>query len=233
MLNKHDSVPLYVQLQNIIRSEIVSGKYKEGESIPSETEMMKTYQVTRTTIRKAIANLVDEALLVKLHGKGTMVCLREMKHNIWNFSGFTDYTRKKNEVPVSRVLKKEIITLDQASYMHLVRLRGTRRETHTSWLTLDTSYVPLALFPGIEAYDFAEQSLYQLMNQRYGTYPQNATLGISPMNSTPLTKELFGYKEDVPLIRAKGSVLDESGTEVEKVEVVYGPNVEFKVVTHI
>lgn len=108
MLNKHDSVPLYVQLQNIIRGDIVSGNYKEGEIIPSETEMMKTYQVTRTTIRKAIANLVDEALLMKLHGKGTVVCLREMKHNIWNFSGFTDYARKKNEIPVSRVLRKEL-----------------------------------------------------------------------------------------------------------------------------
>ncbi|WP_019419084.1 GntR family transcriptional regulator [Paenibacillus sp. OSY-SE] len=233
MLNKHDSVPLYVQLQNLIRSDIISGKYKVGETIPSETEMMKLYEVTRTTIRKAIDGLVDEALLVKRHGKGTIVCLREMKHNIWNFSGFTEYARKKNEIPVSRVLKKEIVNLDGVSFMNLVRLRGTRRETTIKWLTLDTSYVPLNLFPGIEQYDFSEHSLYQIMNQRYSIYPQNASLGIHPINSSKRTRQLFEYEGDFPLIMTKGSVLDEKGTEVEKVEVIYGPNVEFKVVTQI
>lgn len=233
MLNKHESVPLYVQLQNIIRDDIICGKYKEGEIIPSETEMMKTYDVTRTTIRKAIANLVDEALLMKLHGKGTMVCLREMKHNIWNFSGFTDYARKKNEIPVSQVLNKEIISLNNGQFMKLIRLRGTRRETHTKWLTLDTSYVPLALFPGIDQYDFSEQSLYNIMNQNYNIYPQHATLGIHPIVGDKRTKQLFGYEGDIPLILAKGSVHGEDGNEIEKVEVIYGPNVEFKVVTHI
>ncbi|MFF2014564.1 GntR family transcriptional regulator [Paenibacillus sp. NPDC058177] len=233
MLNKHDSVPLYIQLQNIIRSDIINGKFKEGGMIPSETEMMKLYQVTRTTIRKAIDGLVDEALLVKMHGKGTMVCLREMKHNIWNFSGFTESARKKNEIPVSRVLKQEIISLEGSSYMHLVRLRGTRRESSIKWLTLDTSYVPLALFPDIDQYDFSEQSLYQIMNQRYSIYPQNAALAIHPINSSKRTRQLFEYEGDFPLIMTKGSVLDEKGIEVEKVEVIYGPSVEFKVVTHI
>lgn len=233
MLNKHDSVPLYVQLQNLIRSDIISGKYKEGETIPSENDMMKTYEVTRTTIRKAIDGLVDEALLVKRHGKGTIVCLREMKQNIWNFSGFTDYARKKNEIPVSRVLKKEIVSLDGEDYLNLVRLRGTRRESSIKWLTLDTSFVPMRLFPGIEQYDFSDHSLYQIMNQKYSIYPQNASLAIKPINSSKRTRQLFEYEGDLPLIMTKGSVLDEQGTEVEKVEVIYGPNVEFKVVTQI
>ncbi|WP_106767723.1 GntR family transcriptional regulator [Paenibacillus faecalis] len=233
MLNKHDSVPLYVQLQNIIRDQILSGKYKEGEIIPSETEMMKTYDVTRTTIRKAIATLVDEGLLIKHHGKGTMVCLRQVKQNIWNFSGFTDFVRKKNEVPMSRVLTKEVLTLDHAQYLKLVRLRGTMRETRTNWMTLDTSYIPLKLFPNIEQFDFAEQSLYQIMNREYDIYPQNATLGIVPILSNKEIQQLFDCEENIPLITAKGSVFDESGREIEKVEVVYGPNVEFKIATHI
>lgn len=118
-------------------------------------------------------------------------------------------------------------------FMVLVRLRGTRRETTARWLTLDTSYVPMALFPGIDQYDFTEQSLYQIMNQRYNIYPQNAALGIHPIMSDARTRELFEFDGDIPLIMAKGSVLGEDGIEVEQVEVIYGPNVEFKVVTHI
>ncbi|AJY75851.1 GntR family transcriptional regulator [Paenibacillus beijingensis] len=233
MLNRNDSVPLYVQLQNMIRDNILSGRYKQGETIPSETQMMNMYDVTRTTIRKAISNLVNEGLLMQIHGKGTLVCLREMKQNIWNFSGFTDSIRKKNETPVSHVLEKQIVVENKTRFLKLVRLRGMKRETNTLWLTIDTSYIPLSLFPGIDRYDFAEQSLYNVMNRQYNKIPQKATLGIYPIIGDSRTKQLFGYEADIPLIMAKGEVFDEKGVETEKVEVIYGPNVEFKVATYV
>lgn len=71
MLNRKDYTPLYVQLQRIIRQDIIRGKYKEGDMIPSEAQMMKLYGVTRTTIRKAISDLVNEGLLMQVQGKAT------------------------------------------------------------------------------------------------------------------------------------------------------------------
>ena len=66
-------VPKYVQLQNIIKEKIITKQYSDGEKIPSETEFMEKYSVTRTTIRKALSNLVYEGLLRKEQGKGTFV----------------------------------------------------------------------------------------------------------------------------------------------------------------
>lgn len=233
MLNRSDVVPLYVQLERILRDEILNGKYKEGEMIPSEAQLMKAFDVTRTTIRKAISNLVHEGLLMQVHGKGTFVCLKEIKHNIWNFSGFTDYVSKKNETPVSKLLEKSIVIQNSKRFMKLVRVRGIRKESATIWLTIDTSLVSLSEFPGIDQYDFAHASLYHIMKQEYNKVPRNASLAIQPIMGDNRTKQLLDYEKDIPLLKAVGSVYDENSVELEQVEVIYGPQMEFKVVTNI
>jgi GntR family transcriptional regulator len=233
MLNRSDVVPLYVQLERILREEILSGKYKEGEMIPSETQLMKAFDVTRTTIRKAISDLVHEGLLKQVHGKGTFVNLREIKHNIWNFSGFTDYISKKNETPVSELLEKSFVVHNKKRFMKLVRVRGVKKESGTLWLTIDSSLVPLSVFPGIDQYDFAQASLYNIMHQTYNKVPRNASLTIHPIMGDARTKQQLGYENDIPLLKAVGSVYDENNVELEQVEVIYGPQMEFKVVTNI
>lgn len=233
MLNRNDYTPLYKQLEDIIRQDICSGKYKEGEAIPSEAQMMKLYDVTRTTIRKAIANLVNEGLLVQAQGKGIFVTLREIKQTIWNFSGFTDYASKRHETPITKVIEHEVVQLEGNSYLKLVRTRGLDKASSVSWLTIDHSLLPLALFPGIEKYDFSQQSLYEVMKKQYNISPKNAVLHIVPVMGDDLTKSLLNYSEETPLLKAIGTVLTEDGIEIEKVEVIYGPNMDFRIVANI
>ena len=71
MLNKQSPVPLYYQLMEDIRRQIVSGSIQAGDKLPSESQMMEEYGVSRLTVREALSNLVNEGLLVKRHGKGT------------------------------------------------------------------------------------------------------------------------------------------------------------------
>ena len=71
MLSRNSQIPLYVQLADCLREQIRSGEIKEGDKLPSETEMIKYYQLGRLTIRDALDILVHEGLLEKRHGKGT------------------------------------------------------------------------------------------------------------------------------------------------------------------
>lgn len=71
MINRNSQIPLYIQLADCLREKIRSGKIKEGEKLPSESEMINTYHLGRLTIRDALAILVNEGLLEKRHGKGT------------------------------------------------------------------------------------------------------------------------------------------------------------------
>ena len=72
-IDSNSSTPLYLQLSEIIRDGIINGVYKVESQIPSEFELCKIYNVSRTTVRKSIDALAQEGLLIKIHGKGTFV----------------------------------------------------------------------------------------------------------------------------------------------------------------
>jgi DNA-binding FadR family transcriptional regulator len=64
---------LYDKIVNQIRKDIIDGKYKPGEKIPAEPELMKLYNVGRSTIREAIKTLAISGILKVQQGSGTFV----------------------------------------------------------------------------------------------------------------------------------------------------------------
>lgn len=233
MLNKKDALPLYVQLTRILRREIMEGTYKEGDIIPSEAQMAQKYDITRTTVRRAISDLVNDGLLMQVHGKGTYVCFKEVKYNIWNFGGFTDYIVSRGEEPYSVVLKKEIIEVDGRKYLALDRARGVKKGNDIFFLTIDYSKIHLEYFPGLDSYDFSTNSIYNLMRTSYGVYPKRAELSMNSTLCDSIMKKTFNLKQDKPLLLATGNVYDKNNRIIENVTVIYGPNIEFKVVANM
>jgi len=70
----HDSdVPPYQQVAAILREAILSGQIASRRPIPSVTTLQQTYGIARNTVRKAIALLADEGLVVRRPGWGTFV----------------------------------------------------------------------------------------------------------------------------------------------------------------
>lgn len=67
------NIPLYVQLEQIIKSKIMTGELSAGEQIPTEKQLAETYRVSSITARQAVLNLVQEGLLSRKQGKGTFV----------------------------------------------------------------------------------------------------------------------------------------------------------------
>jgi len=65
--------PLYLQVRQIIQQQLESGEYKEGHPLFTEQEFCQRYQVSRTTIRQAISELVRQGFLYQIPGKGTFV----------------------------------------------------------------------------------------------------------------------------------------------------------------
>ncbi|WP_040977974.1 GntR family transcriptional regulator [Oceanobacillus jeddahense] len=228
MLNKDDVIPLYVQLKRLLRSQILNGEFKEMDLLPSETQLMKQYQITRTTIRKAIAELKQEGLVQQVHGKGTYVRLRETKDTVWNFQGFSDLAHLQNQKPITKVLEKEIYQKDGSSFLKLVRLRGLQSDNITTWMTIDTSHLPLNRFPDLDTYDFSNTSLYKLLRETYNTYPHHANLNIEPILGTPLMYDRLELEEKKPLLRSFGVVSTESNIEIEHLEIIYSPHFKFK-----
>ncbi len=68
--------PLYLQLQDAIRSAIENGELLPRATLPPEREISARLGISRITVRKAISGLVEEGLLVRQQGSGTYVAAR-------------------------------------------------------------------------------------------------------------------------------------------------------------
>ena len=68
-----DKMPLYQKIINQLYQEISSGVYKEGSLLPTETEIMQRFNASRTTVRNALSNLVEENIIYRRPGKGSFV----------------------------------------------------------------------------------------------------------------------------------------------------------------
>ncbi len=66
-------VPPYRQIAEIIRKRIKSGEYPKDSRIPTESEIVETWEVARTTARRAIAVLREEGLVYTVPQRGTYV----------------------------------------------------------------------------------------------------------------------------------------------------------------
>lgn len=226
-------VPKYARLQSIIRDDIIAGKYQNGDAIESENQMMKKYDVTRTTVRRAIDELVNEGLLRREQGKGTYVNFRSIKHNMWNFSGFTDYALSKSKAPVSKVLENVCIAKDGRQFLKLVRARGFLTGGDVFWQTIDTSLLPLDVFPGLERHDFSQASLYRVMKEAYHISPQTAELELHSIPSDEKIRAILNYQGDMPFLNVTGIVYSTERMEIERVDVVYNPNVKINIVANM
>jgi len=155
--------------------------------------------------------------------------MKEIDYSIWNFNGFTDYINSLGKTPVTRVVAHVL----QGEFLKLVRARGVAEPKGPRFLTLDSSYIPLKIFPGIEEYDFSNTSLYMTMREHYHVYPKRIEMRVSPILSEELHAELFHLDAVLPLVRVEGEVFSTAGEVVEKVEVIYSPKLEFRVITTI
>jgi GntR family transcriptional regulator len=233
VLDKNSSTPIYIQLKYILKHSILSGEVGQNQMIPSETQLANEFQITRTTVRRAIAELVNENILRKEHGKGTFVSLKPVIYSMWNFSSFTDYIQRKDKIPVSKILTAEILSLDGKSVFKLERARGVKEDGQTLYLTIDLSIIPLDLFPDIMQYDFENRSLYEVMRREYGINPDHVELSIQTQMADKRVRHIFGLSENGPLLVAQGQVFSKDNQQIETIRVTYGPNVDFKLTTRI
>jgi GntR family transcriptional regulator len=72
-INREVPIPYYYQLEGILRQQVDSGRWTASQRVPSEKQLGELYNVSRTTVRQAVNNLVAGGLLYHVKGKGTFV----------------------------------------------------------------------------------------------------------------------------------------------------------------
>lgn len=84
-MNRQNSLPLYMQIREIIRSRIEKGEIKPLDPLPSEDALCREYQVSRITIKKALEDLKKEGYILRIKRKGTFVNFQKRQAENNNF----------------------------------------------------------------------------------------------------------------------------------------------------
>ena len=178
-LRKDLGVPLYHQIQHLLRHRIHSGLYPPGTQIPSEHELSRELAVSRVTLREALRELVREHLLVKVQGKGTFVSSNPPKRLApVRYTGFLEELQE-------RVRKLR-------GHRRRSRRRRRRPPTCEHALQLDAATTELTLIKRLRHID-DEPFSYTL---NYLPTEIGARIRVKDLYSLPLLEDPAGGSED-------------------------------------
>jgi Transcriptional regulators len=188
-LIEDSGVPLYYQLVSIIKRNITGGILKPGDLLPSEAEIIETYQVSRSTVRQALGALQSEGLVFRRRGKGTYISNPKVKRKLDNLYSFSNDMIQQGLVPKSQIITFTKIkpALDLVQNLHLseadamvfeiIRVRLADDEP----LLLETTFVPVKFCPFLEREMLENDSLYRILRERAFLTPFYAVETYEPM----------------------------------------------------
>lgn len=179
--------PLYHQLKEQLRT--AAARLEPGATIPSEKELMQVTGVGRATVRKAIADLVQEGVLYTQQGRGTFTAPRRIETSLERPAGFTETMRRLGRQPSTQVLKAELVRpssdiagplrLDPDDRVYVIeRLRLIDEQP----CMLERTHMPERLLPDLLEQDLSG-SLYELLAVRYQVQPATGTETIVAVNA--------------------------------------------------
>ena len=196
-LDKDLPVPLYHQLQSILKAEIEARKWRADEQLPNETKLAERFGVSKITVRQALQELAELGYIRREQGRGTFVARRKFDEGPRELTSFTEEMRRHDLTAQSRVLAQFVVAADarvaEALLLPLhspvyvlkrVRLAGGEP------MSVQTAHIPAAFVPGLAVAE--EVSLYDILQSRYHLYPARARETYYAAAAEPATAELLG-----------------------------------------
>ena len=165
-------MPLYQQIQHLLRLRITTGEYRPGMKIPSESELCRELSVSRVTVREALRDLVRGEMLVKVHGKGTFVAETQPRVPTVKYTGFLEDLQE-------RVLKLKVMDVDVRTVVaipgiaaalglaqgsEVVRIRRLRHIDDEPF-SLTLNYLPVEIGSRIRADDLYSVPLLKMLQR--------------------------------------------------------------------
>jgi GntR family transcriptional regulator len=227
MVNKFSSIPLYLQLKELILEKIENGEYPPDKQIPSELELCEIYDISRPTVRQAISDLTNSGYLYKEKGKGTFVSGGKNTIDIKNFSGFTD-----SILDCKSPAEKDITDITVADSSSLVFLNDIFKYnsgmpvtviTYVSAIntgsegvySLNRSYIPVNLFPDIADQLRAGKSSIDILRGKYPLIPDKSKSILEIIFADNDDSSVLRVPPGQPLIKIQNILYSKSGQAVE------------------
>lgn len=162
----------YKQLFKQLERDILGEKYQLGDFLPSEHQLMEIYQVSRDTVRKALALLQEEGLIKKVRGQGSKVVKQEqLDFPVSNLTSYQELVEQYHMQSKTNVISLDKITVDKKlakttgfPEYRLVWRIVRQRVVDNIASVLDIDYLDKSLVPNLTR-EIGEYSIYAYLEQ--------------------------------------------------------------------
>lgn len=219
-LDRSSPVPLYFQIAESLKRSITDGRLKPGERLDNELELTQVLGVSRPTVRQAVQRLVDEGLVVRRRGVGTVVVTPRILRSVALTSLYDDLAATGRQ-PETSVLAVTEAAADAEVAAALALAAGAKvlvverlRLADGSPLALLHNYLPAGLLPGDPAEGLAKAGLYELL-RRQGIELQAGEQVIGARKATAHEADLLGAARGATVLTMTRTTVDQTGKPVE------------------
>lgn len=235
-VNKRSPVPYYLQLADTLRAEIEQNGAPGGHALPSENQLQRKYNISRATVRSALGALEREGIIYRRRGKGSFVAVRRIESDVTALVSTSEDMERRGWALMTNVLKLErVIPPPQVARALELTLRTrvyelTRvRLVDGKPLSLQVAFLPVRLYPDLEAHDLS-QSLYHLSENAY--HLQYAT-GREVLRARAATRQeaaILKLRAGAPVLFCERITYSRDGAAMEFLQAVWrGDRYDFTV----
>ncbi len=218
-IDRSSPVPLYHQLAQQLTHAIDDGVLEPGDPFENELALAERLTLSRPTVRRAIAELVNRGLLVRRRGIGTTVASRVI-HRRQELTSLLEDLASTGRTPSTEVLQvvpervddraAEILGLPiETPLMFIERLRGIDGQP----IALLRNWLP-PLFNDLTAEELTAHGLYELMRAR-GVHLAVAHQTIGARRPNSAERRLLNLASGDPVLTMKRTAYDANGVAVE------------------
>jgi GntR family transcriptional regulator len=219
-MDLNNAQPLYAKVLRQLDMEIAQGSARPGDRLPGERTLCKHFQVSRVTMRRALAELRDRGVIEADGTRGWFVAATAVGEPNALMS-FSEMARSRGLSPSSRVLRAEVrpATIDEGEALRVAPgaeifdLERVRLLDGVS-VAIEHSRVPLQLAPSLAAANLAAGSLYEAL-RRDGAGPASADYVLQAIAADARQAALLEVKGGAPLLMATAVSHDGRGRPIE------------------
>jgi GntR family transcriptional regulator len=213
--------PLYYQVKQIIKEKIENGEYLAGDMVMSEAKFQEIYDISRTTIRQAINELVNEGYLKRVRGKGTVVSYEKVNENINKIISLSEELKMKG---ISFTTKYCQMTLEKANKQAAQNLKlhegeeayklARLRYVKNSPFVYTVTYLGKKLNLSLNSEEY-QNSLYKLLEDKYDIKVSNGKDTFESVGASEEVSKYLGITIGEPILKRTRITYDQYGGIIE------------------
>jgi GntR family transcriptional regulator len=206
-VSRQSKSPLYEQIYQLLRNKIAEGQLKPGDLLPSESELVEQYQVSRATVRQAMDELVSDGLIQRKQGRGTFVSPHNVEQGLVRIVSFTEDMQRRGMEPGTKLRTAKLVPANETLARHLeipvkepLALIERLRLADGEPMSIEMSYLIHRYCPGILERDYTAHSLRQMLEEGYGIRITSARQSIRAVTAVDGIAKALSVKENAALL---------------------------------